>query len=167
MACRSSSVANGNGGLLNRNDAACWRLLLRGCGIFGIALILLAGILSAEAQNVAALTIGGVMPSIQRVSVNSIHASSTTNQTVVTLDTQSNADGRYSVIIQSKALSPRSNGDSIVYEVKCGSRSFTLAPGTARLLSEYADDKSAKTVLQISNPSALGNHTLTLTVISQ
>jgi hypothetical protein len=167
MTCRTLSAANGNWLLLDLKGVARLHLLAHGHRVFGFTLILLASCIPAISQNTAALTIGGVMPSIQHLSINSIRMSATTNQTVVTLDAQSNADGRYSVTIQSKTVSPQSSGDSVIYQIKCGSRSFALAPGAAKILSEYADDKSAKTTLQISSPSASGNHILTLTVVSQ
>src|SRR5579863_1316734 len=167
MICRFPFARNRNWRLLDLKDVLRLRCLPCNRNIFGIALMLWGSCIPVVSQNTAALTIGGVMPSIQHLSINAIHVGSTTNQTVVTLDATSNADGRYSVTIQPKSLGLQSNEDNTVYQIKCSGHSFTLTPGTSKILSEYADNKSAKTMLQISNPSASGDHILTLTVVSQ
>lgn len=167
MICRFSSARNRNRLPLSLKDIVRLHCLSWNRNIFGIALMLWGSCISVVSQNTAALTIGGVMPSIQRLSINAVHVSSATNQTVVTLDATSNADGRYSVTIQPKSLGTLSNGDNTVYQIKCEGHSFTLTPRTSEILSEYVDNKSSNTMLQISNPSASGDHILTLTVVSQ
>jgi hypothetical protein len=107
------------------------------------------------------------MPATQRLSISPLQTSIATDQMSVTLDAKNNAAAGYAVTIQSKAPSAGTNGGQAAYQLKCGGRSLTLAPGTSRLLSDCTDDRSARTILQISNPSALRDDTLTLTVISQ
>ena len=132
-----------------------------------ILLILLAGCVPAAAQSPASLTLQGVMPVVQRLNISPIQTTTAADHIIVALDANNNAATGYAVTIQSKAPSPQTNDGQTVYQLKCAGRSLTLAPGTSRLLAGCTDGKSARTILQISNPSALREDTLTLTVVSQ
>lgn len=107
------------------------------------------------------------MPAAQRLSISPIQATTATNQIIVTLDAKNNSAAGYVVTIQTKAPSSGANSAQPAYRLKWGDRSLTLAPGTSMLLSDCTNDKSAKAILQISNPNALSAGTLTLTVITQ
>ena len=107
------------------------------------------------------------MPAAQRLSLRPIQTTLETNDILVTMDAENNAAAGYAVTIQSKTPGAGTNGGQAPYQLKCGGRSLTLVPGTSRLLSNCTGDRSAKAILQISNPSALSDDTLTLTVITQ
>lgn len=168
MNCRPSSVPNGNWPPPNRSGG--WRLfgaIARAEDWPRIFLLLLASCIPANTQNTSSLTLQGIMPAAQRLSLSPIQTTVAKNRIIVTLDTKNNAAAGYAVTIQSKARNAGTNGGQAVYQLKCGDRSLTLAPGTSRLLSGCTGDRSTQTILQISNPSALRDDTLTLTVITQ
>jgi hypothetical protein len=158
----------GNQLLLNRNG---WRRWFHASPeiecLSRILPILLASCIPAAAQNTASLTLQGIMPAAQRLSVSPIQTTIATNHISVTLDAKNNAAAGYAITIQSKAPSAGTNGGQAAYQLKCGGRSLTLAPGTSRLLSDCTGDRSTKAILQISNPSPWRADTLTLTVITQ
>jgi len=132
-----------------------------------ILLLLEASGVSAGAQNTADLTIRGVMPATQRLSVSPLRATVSTNQFTFTLEARNNAVAGYEVSIQSKAVPAGAKGVPAAYQVKCGGRSLTLAPGTSTLLSACTGDRHTRALLQISNPGPLREDILTLTVIAQ
>jgi len=168
MKRRPSSATNGDHLPLNRSGVRRLFHCLQEIEVLSrILLILLVSCISAETQNTASLTIQGIMPASQRLSISPIQTTIAANQILVTLDAKNNAAASYAVTIQSKARAAGTNGGQAAYQLKCGGRSLTLAPGTSRLLSDCTGDRSAKTTLQISHPSALRDDTLTLTVITQ
>ena len=161
-------ATNGNWQPINRFDVRRSSHTLQGSDFFSrILLILLASWIPAAAQNTASLTIQGIMPAAQRLSISPIQTTLATNQIIVTLAAKNNAAGGYAVSIQSKAASAGTKGLPAAYQLKYGGRSLTLAPGTTKLLADCSGDRSTKTILEISNPTATSNGTLTLTVISQ
>ena len=107
------------------------------------------------------------MPASQRLSISPIQTTIAANQILVTLDAKNNAAASYAVTIQSKARAAGTNGGQAAYQLKCDGRFLTLAPGTSRFLSGCTADRTARTILQISNPTAITDDTLTLTVITQ
>ena len=168
MNCRPSSATNGNRLLLNRNGVRrLFHAIPETEVVSRILLILLVSCIPADTQNTASLTLQGVMPVVQRLSISPIQTTIETNQIIVTLDAQNNAVAGYAVTVQSKAPSTGTNSGQTAYQLKYGGRSLTLAPGTSKLLSDCTGDRAAKAILQISNPPGLSDATLTLTVISQ
>lgn len=168
MNCRPASAANEVRRLLSRNGAGrSFHAILAAALLSRILLILLAGGISAAAQNSASLTIQGVMPAAQPLSLSSIQTSSGSNRITVTLDAKNNAATGYAITIKSKTSSAGTNGGPPNYQLNCGERSLTLAAGTSKVIADCTRDKSAKTVLQILNAPPRSDDTLTLTVISQ
>ena len=165
---RPSSAANGNQLLLNRRCAQCLFHAIPEIEFLSrILLILLASCIPGDTQNTSRLTIQGIMPAAQRLSISPIQTTVAANHVIFTLDAKNNTAAGYAVTIQSKAPSAGTNGGQAACQLKYGGRSLTLAPGTSRLLSDCTDDRSARNILQISNPLALRGDILTLTVISQ
>jgi hypothetical protein len=168
MNYRPSSATKGNRRLRNRRGVRRWFHVIPEIEILPrIILLLLVSCVSGDSQNTASLTLLGVMPAVQRLNISPIQTIIETNRIIVTLDVNNNATAGYAVAIQSKAATAGTNGGQAAYQLKYGGRSLALTPGTSRVLSGCTGDKSANTILQISNPSALSNATLTLTVITQ
>src|SRR5450756_1837488 len=168
MNYRPSSATNGNRRLRNLHGMRRLFHAIPEIEILPrILLMLLISCVPGDTQNTANLTLLGVMPAVQRLSLTPIQTITETNRIIVTLDVNNNAAAGYAVTIQSKAASAGTNGGQAAYQLKYGGRSLALAPGTSSLLSGCTGDKSAKAILQISNPSALSDATLTLTVITQ
>lgn len=162
MNCPQASAANTNRLLIKLKGARLETKVLS-----RILLMILASCIPADTQNAANLTIQGVMPAAQRLSLSAIQNPSETNRIVVTLAAENNAAAGYAVTIKSKTPSAGTNGYQTNYQLKYGGRSITLAPGTSRVLSACTGDRSARTILQISNASAFSDDSLTLTVITQ
>ena len=163
-----SSATHGNRRRLHRNGVRRLSRASPEIEVWAqILLIIAASCIAAAAQNTASLTIQGIMPPAQRLSVGPIQTTTATNQITVTVEAKNNAAAGYEVTIQSKASKSGTNDARAAYQLTCGGRYLTLAPGTSRILSNCTGDRSTKTTLQISNPSPLHGDTLTLTVITQ
>ena len=128
--------------------------------------ILIATSQPAVTQNSASLTIGGVMPSMQRLKISPAPNSVKPGQISVTMSAGDNAGIRYAVTLESKAARSRSNAPPVVYQVQYDRQSLTLTNGTVKLVSGR-ENKSTEAVLQISPPSKERNDILLLTLVSQ
>jgi len=128
--------------------------------------LLLATRQPAVAQNSASLTIGGVMPAMQRLQISAAPVSVNAGQISVTMNAGDNAGTRYAVTLESKEPRSRANAPPAVYQVQYGRQSLTLTNGTLKLVSGR-ESKSTEAVLQISSPPPERSDILLLTLISQ
>jgi hypothetical protein len=128
--------------------------------------ILIATRQPVVAQNSASLTIGGVMPAMQRLQISPAPVSVQTSQISVTMNAKDNAGIPYTVTLESKAALLRSNAPPVVYQVQYARQSLTLTTGTVKLVSG-GENKSTEAILRISPHSPERNDILLLTLVSQ